>query len=68
GFLSSLVTCAARLGESISYLRDASREVPDPSRWGLLVLSDSEAFPSLVAQLPALRERVITTEVRTDIP
>ncbi|KAL1508730.1 hypothetical protein AB1Y20_004825 [Prymnesium parvum] len=33
----------------------------EPLRWGLLVLSDAPAFPSLAAALPALAGRVVTT-------
>jgi len=35
--------------------------------WGLLVLSDSPAFPSLAEALPALRGRVVSTAGELDI-
>ena len=73
GALSSLLTCAARLGESLvmdnakkaatapaaatasAAAASASAAPSPPMRWGLLVLSDSPAFPSLAAHLPALQ-------------
>lgn len=41
-----------------------SAEAPPPRRrrtWGLLILSDSPAFPSLATRLPALRGRAVNT-------
>jgi hypothetical protein len=67
GALAALLSCAARLAESA-----ASLHAPPSARaffngtagqphWGLLVLSDSPAFPSLARALPALSGRVVTT-------
>ena len=68
GTLAALLTCAARLGESLAAARrgdlpaaaaaaagDASGGASAAPRWGLLVLSDSPALPSLAAHLPALQ-------------
>ena len=67
GTLASLLTCAARLGETLvmdnahkaataaSTAAAAAGAPAPPMRWGLLVLSDSPAFPSLAAHLPALQ-------------
>lgn len=57
GFLSALLLCASRLGQTFGETAHAGSS---PS-WGLLVLSDSPAFPSLAAHLPALRGRVVST-------
>ena len=73
GTLAALLTCAARLGESLlsRQAQPSQPQLPPSSssasassssaaatstrpRWGLLVLSDSPAFPSLAAHLPAL--------------
>lgn len=65
GALSSLLTCAARLAEGVAQLAphgEAQLTRTNPHRWGLLVLSDSPAFPSLAGALPALRGRVVTTD------
>ena len=62
GFLSTMLLCASRLGQAIS--SDASpgwRRRPRERNWGLLVLSDSPAFPSLATKLPALRGRAVNT-------
>tara|TARA_B100000795_G_scaffold218094_1_gene172141 strand:- start:7 stop:1086 length:1080 start_codon:yes stop_codon:yes gene_type:complete len=68
GTLAALLTCAARLGESLVAARPGGASAPAPAsasagsasasaapRWGLLVLSDSPALPSLAAHLPALQ-------------
>ena len=62
GTLAALLTCAARLGESLVAVRSGGASAPASAsaasavpRWGLLVLSDSPALPSLAAHLPALQ-------------
>ena len=69
GTLAALLTCAARLGESLVATRPGGAPAPASAsaaaaggasasaapRWGLLVLSDSPALPSLAAHLPALQ-------------
>lgn len=75
GALAALLTCAARLGQSlVQSLVSGKSAVSTPPggasapasaaggassaampRWGLLVLSDSPALPSLAAHLPALQ-------------
>ena len=99
GFYSSLLLCAARLGQTMAATAAAAVPADDapptagaeaptaaggpgsagpgsagpgsagpgsaaPRRlaWGLLVLSDAPAIPSLAAQLPALHGRVVGTE------
>jgi hypothetical protein len=77
GFLSSLLLCAARVAQAASVAHKPSRTSAaapaaaprlgddrgggDGARWGLLVLSDAPALPSLAAHLPALRGRVVAT-------
>ena len=51
--------CASRLGQA--FTPHASWSSPQQHKWGLLVLSDSPAFPSLATHLPALRGRVVST-------
>lgn len=63
GFLSALILCAVNLAHSLVEQRHQSSAAPNKAKWALLVLSDSEAFPSLVVRLPELRGKVITTEV-----
>ena len=56
GFLSTMLLCGARLGQAMS------AAAPAPSKkWGLLILSDSPAFPSLATRVPALRGRAVNT-------
>jgi len=72
GFLTSLLTCATRLAQSMSISEQpggrAARRHPgaalaaaEERKWGLLVLSDAPAVPSLAANLPALHGRVVST-------
>eukprot|EP00965_Chrysotila_dentata_P228410 6196584-Pleurochrysis_carterae.AAC.3 len=66
GVLAALVSCAGRLGEALL----AAQSPPSPAQsagadtraWGLLVLSDSPAFPSLAAAHPSLAGRVVTSD------
>lgn len=60
GFLSALLLCAARVGQMVSGPSERNAQAGTTS-WGLLVLSDSPALPSLAAHLPALRGRVVST-------
>ena len=71
GTLAALLTCAARLGQSLvagmspvstppggaaaSASAAGGASAAATPRWGLLVLSDSPALPSLAAHLPALQ-------------
>ena len=67
GFLSALLLCAMRVAGSLSASHAGALAAAAPPRggerrpWGLLVLSDSPALPSLAANLPALRGRVVST-------
>lgn len=69
GALSALLSCAARLAEGAASLNaraPSARAAPhgpaSQPKWGLLVLSDSPAFPSLARALPALGGRVVITD------
>ena len=66
GVLGGLLGCAANLAEGLAAMPPAHAEHASKSsgggRWGLVVLSDSPAFPSLAASLPALRGKIVTTD------
>ena len=59
GFLASMLLCAARLGQAMAL--SSQHQDGAAKRWGILVLSDSPAFPSLATRLPALRDRAVHT-------
>ena len=59
GFLASMLLCAARLGQAMAL--SSQHQDGAAKRWGILVLSDSPAFPSLATHLPALRDRAVHT-------
>ena len=71
GVLSALLTCGARIAQSLSGGGagggGAGGAGGGGPRWGLLVLSDSAALPALASALPALRGRVVTTEGAGDL-
>ena len=78
GVLSALLTCGARIAQSLSgggaggrgrrrRAGGAGGAGGGGPRWGLLVLSDSAALPALASALPALRGRVGETEGAGDL-
>ena len=60
GTLSAAVGCVATFGERMMR-RQGPMSGLNASRWGLLMLGDSPALPSLVRSLPEMGARVIDT-------
>ena len=67
GFLNSLMLCGIRIAQSLTSIDNSKRlagkggKREGTSSWGLLVLSDAPAIPSLAESLPSLAGRIVST-------